>query len=379
MLNVIRTCPGRVKYCGATVDNLIESNGGDRHDIHIVSSSLAPNANGLEALRVGIKYGDGKPFVFLEDDLSFIKEFNRSAHDFWFNCQGNNSPVLPLCAAYPDALKQCRGLAWRYNERAFYGSQAIVFEPEAAQQVIDHAGSENPVAERGFDMLIRRWAQKKGIRRFLTPYLSFVQHLGVESSLHNGRFHHYSTWPGRDWTYRSGAFNLLEQKSRPCDMPVAKGISEWFGKTLPAYDLGCSTGKYLTVLKGAGIQVQGFDATPGLGGSHPAIEELDLARPQVFHEKPGNVMCLEVAEHIHPENEAAFIGNLHSLCADKLVLSWADKGQGGRRHVNEKSGEDVIHLLRSIGMACDRNMSNSLRAKAELKWFKNNLFAFQRA
>lgn len=379
MLNVIRTCPSRIKYCGRTVDNLIESNGGERHDIHIVSSSLLPNANGLEALKVGIKYSDGKPFVFLEDDLAFIKEFNRSAHDFWFNCQGNNSIFLPLCANYTGLLAMCRGLAWRYPEKSFYGSQAFVIEPAEAADLVKYAESENPRAERGFDLLLRRWAQKRKVARFLTPFRSFVQHLGVESSLHNGRFHHYATWPGDQWTYRSGAFNLLEQKNRPCDQPLAKAIANWFGKKLPAYDLGCSTGKYVNVLKEQGLGVQGFDATPGIGGSHPLIDELDLARPHVFTEKPGNVMCLEVAEHIHPEDEAHFLTNLQALCADKLVLSWAVPKQGGVRHVNEQSPEHVALALAEKGFAIDRDASNSFRAHATIKWFKDSLYAFQRA
>lgn len=380
MLSVIRTCPSRVKYCGRTVDNLIESNGGEYHPLHIISTNKTPNENGLLALREGMRLSNGLPFIFLEDDLAFIREFSRSAQDFEFNCRGNDSLILPLCAAYKDALVATRGLAWRYPVSSFYGTQAFVIEPHHAADLIAFAEKEQPMHKRGFDLLIKRWAEARRATHFLTPYKCFVQHIGVESAMHNGRFHHYAAWPGRDWTYRTGAFNLKEQTNRPCDKPLAKAIATWFGNKLPAYDLGCSTGQYVAELGSvAGIHGIGFDATPGIARRGEALQELDLARPQTFTEKPGNVMCLEVAEHIHAEDEPHLLANLKALCADKLVLSWAPPGQGGRRHVNERPAADVVALLKVQGFKWDQATTDRLRSAAAISWFKDSLYAFQRA
>lgn len=380
MLNVIRTFPGRVLYCGKTVDNLIRSNDGETHEILIRSSNKTPNENGLDCIRAGIKHGGGEPFVFLEDDLAFIRNFNRAAKAFYDACAGSGSRFLPLCANYTKALDACRGIAWNYPLKDFYGSQAFVIAPDMAESFLFWANNRQ-IPPRGFDLLIKDWAVDAGYSSVLTPQRSFVQHIGVESSLHNGRFHHYASWPGPDYQWRTGAFSLDEQAKRPCDEPLAHAIAQWFGPKLPAYDLGCSTGKYVTILRQHKINASGFDATPGIAAARHAqapIAELDLARPQVFHETPGNVMCLEVAEHIHLDQTEAFTANIKALCADKLVLSWALPGQGGRRHVNEQPSEWVISLMRAKGFTVDAAKSHELSEAATIKWFKRSIYAFQR-
>lgn len=378
MINVIRTGPNRIKYCGRTVDNLIASNDGEDHRVIIVASNKTPNENGLDALRAGIEASDGKPFVFLEDDLAFIRHFNRAAETFARTCRGVRSLILPLCANYWRNLDDCRGMAWRYPVDLFYGTQAFVIAPADAQLFLDWIETVRPLERAGFDLLIKRWAEHHGKTHFLTPHRSFVQHLGVESSLHNGRFHHYSTWPGDQWEYRTGAFALDEQQKRPCDKDLARAIAAWFGPKTLAYDMGCSTGNYVQELRNAGVKCWGFDATPGIPNLGGLISELDLARPQQFRETPGNVMCLEVAEHIHPQDEPHFVGNLQKLCGDKLALSWAIKGQGGRRHVNEQPRQAVINKFEAEGFAYDAEQAMKLSNAASISWFKTSLYAFTR-
>lgn len=375
LLTVIRTCPSRTRDCGRTVDSLIESNGGAAHRIVIVSSTKTPNENGLDCMRAGVECSKGDPFIFLEDDLAFIRGFNRAAEDFTRLCAGVRSLILPLGAAYKD-LADCRGMAWRFPVPKFYGTQAFVIHPKDAESFLAFCSRIQALPTVGFDLLLKDWAHSHGKQYFLTPHRSFVQHMGVHSSLHNGRFHFFPSWPGPDWEYRCGGFSIEEQASRPCDEPLAKAVAEWFGPKSIAWDLGCSTGKYVKALIAAGIHARGFDVTPGLEGE--LITELDLARPQKFTEKPGNVMCLEVAEHIHQQDEQHLIANIRALCADKLVLSWAVPGQGGRRHVNERAPEDVHNLLRSSGFAMDPMASSALQSAATIKWFKNSLYAFRR-
>lgn len=378
MLTVIRTTPTRTKYCGRTVDNLIESNGGRAHRVIIVASNKTPNENGFDALQAGIDCSKGQPFIFLEDDLAFIRGFNQAAEDFTNLCSGVRSLILPLCANYKDALAACRGVAWRYPVSNFYGTQAFVIHPSDAEHFLRYCKSLSYMPSSGFDLLIKNWAAANHKTHFFTPHRSFVQHLGVESSLHNGRFHHYSTWPGPDWKYRCGGFSLEEQTKRPCDATLADALAEWFGKHSVVYDMGCSTGKYLQALTGHGIPCKGFDATPGIERADPPIEELDLSRPQKFSERPANVMCLEVAEHIHAEDEPHFIANITTLCRDKLALSWAVPGQGGRRHVNEQTAAIVIEKMNAVGFKYDGFTAQKLRAAAQIKWFKESLYAFTR-
>ena len=55
---------------------------------------------------------------------------------------------------------------------------------------------------------------------------------------------------------------------------------------------------------------------------------LDIARP-VTVEPADWVLCLEVAEHIPLEHEDTLINNLHQHNRIGIVVSWAQKGQGG--------------------------------------------------
>lgn len=377
MINVIRTTQSRVKYCGGTVDSLIESNGKDEHQVIIQCSAKTPNENGIEALKQGIAASNGKPFVFLEDDVRFIKHFNQAAETFSRACSGVKTPFIPLCAAYPEGLNKCRGIAWRYPVKNFYGTQAFVIKPADAEAFLKFLKTKGELPSRGFDMLLKQWAESLKVEHLLTPQRCFVQHIGVESSLHNGRFHHYSAWPGADWEFRTGAFSLDEQKNRPCDRPLAKAIASWFGTAALAYDVGCSTGNYVRELRGQGIRAHGFDATPGIEGPH--ITELDVTRSAVLAvEAKGNVMCLEVAEHIDPKDEANFLSNLHDLCSGKLVISWAIPGQGGKRHVNEQAAAHVIARMHEQQFTINNGITEKLREAATISWFKDSLYAFER-
>lgn len=376
MLAVIRTCPKRADHCSHTIERLMRSNGDREQRILIVSSgNKTPNENGLDCMRAGIAASEGKPFIFLEDDVEFIADFDLAAEQFHRDCQGVPGSFLPLCANYTESMKDFRGIAWPYQLKSFYGTQAFIIGPEQAASFLNWSKTQK-IKPVGFDMLLKDWAISMGDKWLRAPYVSFVQHMGVDSSMHNGRFHFYATWPGRDWRYTSSAFSLKEQANRPCDTELAAMIADYFGATHSCYDMGSSTGKYVDQLRRRGLIAMGFDATPGIASQ--LVTELDLSRPQKFHEAPGNVMCLEVAEHIPQEKEKHLISNIQALCANKLVLSWAVPGQGGNRHVNEQPAEYVIPLLERAGFQYAPAKSHDMRYTSKLPWFKNSLYVFQR-
>lgn len=341
----------------------------------VSSGSMTANENGMECIRRGIQSCDGKPFVFLEDDLAFIDRFSDACDRFYNDCLGLNHLILPLCANYNDVQK-CRGLAWKYPCKSFYGTQAFIIEPEAAERFVAWCETVRPWPSKGFDILLQRWALHEKQSHFRTPYRSFVQHLGVESSLHNGRFHYYPSWPGHDWRYESSAFPLIKQKKRPFDESLLNAIAGIINKRLPVYDVGCSSGSYVNALVKLGFNVKGFDATPGIEGG--LIEEVDFSREQQFSEKPGTVICLEVAEHIHPHKQQVFLENLGKLVANRLILSWAIPGQGGVGHVNEQEPEAVRQILQSHGFAYRQQQSEALMQAATLSWFKKTVGVYDR-
>lgn len=378
MLTIIRTSPKRIQYCGRTIDNLIESNKTGNAEVHVVSSSSrTPNQNAMEQLRVGIKSGH-EWLILMEDDLSFIADFDESVRLWLRDCEGSDSLCYPLAAAYKQVREQ-KGIAWKYPVELFYGTQAVAIRQAQAKSLLAFIEAIPKIPSKGFDMLIKQWAEANKAKHFLTPVPSFVQHVGVESSLHLGRYHWFGSWPGRDWSYvtRSTAFSPAEQKNRPFDEKLADALVEYFGEGI-VYDCGCSTGNYIRHMTEGGTTMHGFEITPGCASE--MITECDLSKPLTFVPsfEPAGVMCLEVAEHIHPDHETDFLQNLNSLCKDKLVISWAVPGQGGNRHVNERDSAYVKGRISEMGFKFDKATSQKLRDAATISWFKNTVYVFTR-
>ena len=161
-------------------------------------------------------------------------------------------------------------------------------------------------------------------------------------------------------------------------------LAEIFAGTLAShirvYDVGCGNGAYVKYLEDAG-----FESVIGIEGSqlenfktHNIIIQ-DLTMPFELQTK-GNVICLEVAEHIPAQYEDVFLKNVTGLVrvSGFLFLSWAVKGQDGIGHVNCKSNEYVVEKLHNLGFVYMRTHSQDMRnqVEEELSYFKNTLMVF---
>lgn len=353
---------------------------------------LTPNQNGALALELAVNVG--APWViFLEDDIDVGADWLESV-DAWLTrvAQPERYQIFPLCAAYKGVRESKTG-SWEYPVKDFYGTQAYCLRAETAESVLTfYRGSKRwKKQKKGHDMMLKDWAgqQEPAITHFLTPAPSMVQHLGEESSLHLGRFHKYESWPGRDWSYYrevtgNSPFTLAEQAHRPFSPKLAEALAEYLPKSVPVHDLGCGLGTYVKALKEAGHEAYGYEGTAGVAEKAlAAIWHADLTtlvRPESFGVSPGSVICLEVAEHIPKQHTAAFLSTLASFCDEHLVLSWAVKGQGGKRHVNELNWNEVLPLLRQYGFVYVRSEALRLRELAgrDLKWFSQSIYVFKK-
>lgn len=378
MLNIIRTTPKRIEYCGGTVDALIKSNRHYRTDIHIISDPQPKSLrNAMNQLEYAIEHGD-EWFCLMEDDIRVISDFDESVRLWIRDCDGSHgSPCYPLGAAYKD-VKESKGIVWKWPIQSFYGTQAVVFNRTNAISLLAYLQNpENPSHE--FDLQIKDWARTLGCTHLLTPCPGFVQHIGVASSLHAGRFHWYDGFAGTEWSYvpRSSAFSPAEAETNKFDVKLAAALVEHFGKGSTVYDFGCGRdGKYIKSLRDNGLIATGYEITPGSGSEF--IVEADLSRVIKAPEQLGCVMSLEVAEHINPEFEQTFLRNLSRHCSGKLVLSWAVPGQGGVRHVNERGEVYVINRMKEWGFALDEAMTQRMREAASILWFKKSIYVFTR-
>ena len=175
--------------------------------------------------------------------------------------------------------------------------------------------------------------------------------------------------------------------------PMVKGIGKLLEnrKHERLYDFGCGTGQYL-----ARLDLMGFENLVGLEGHPPEkrefsnIHQQDLTVPFTV-DVPGNVICLEVAEHIPNELENAFLTNLANATDPDglLIFSWAIRGQGGDGHINCRDNNEAIDVVCAHGFEFLSLETESLRATIApwpvediplglLWWFKNTSMIFRK-
>jgi tryptophanyl-tRNA synthetase len=106
----------------------------------------------------------------------------------------------------------------------------------------------------------------------------------------------------------------------------------------------------------------------------------DLTTPYSSNKK-GNVISLEVGEHIPEEFLEIFIDNLCGLCNGKLILSWAVPGQDGIGHVSCRHNIWVIDQIEKRGFKLNVSDTLTVRTVVEdrVSYFRNTLMIFDKA
>lgn len=176
-------------------------------------------------------------------------------------------------------------------------------------------------------------------------------------------------------------WDLELAKTQHChSRPLSKSLINLLPNEL-IMDFGCGKGYYLRKL-----QLNGFDNLIGLEGTEN-IEEISYFKPILQQDlskefnlnKKGNIICLEVAEHLLPDQENQLIKNILNHLKGYLIISWGVPGQGGCGHNNCRSNEYVYDLFIKKGLKfCPKetfhfrdNITNSTT------WFKNTIFIFK--
>jgi len=148
------------------------------------------------------------------------------------------------------------------------------------------------------------------------------------------------------------------------------------------YDFGCGLGNYLKDL-----QDSGFIYPVGFEGDIPkskvfetvSVYKEDLSTPINIHKK-GNVISLEVGEHIPAEFQDVFIDNITGACNNYLITSWAIRGQAGFGHVNCLDNHEIIPEFEKRGFKYLPEESESARSIIQdyCHWFRNTIFIFKK-
>ncbi len=170
-------------------------------------------------------------------------------------------------------------------------------------------------------------------------------------------------------------------------------LEKYLDINFPVIDMGCGLGDYINYLSYKGFEVYGFDGTPNIDECsiyHPVLEA-DLTKPigNQINIPKGNVISLEVGEHIPKKYEEAFIDNLTTYCLDTLILSWAIPNQGGHGHYNEQTNDYVIRVVEKKGFVFDKektlefrnelyNLIDNNRSDGAWSFFLNTIMIFRK-
>jgi hypothetical protein len=191
-------------------------------------------------------------------------------------------------------------------------------------------------------------------------------------------------------------FTLPEASEHQFSGKLAQLASEFFSAEEPVIDFGCGNASYLVYLQGCGFTCIGVEGTHGLTYCPPKLQQSaqvdqenghrplqlvqwDLQHPLWLGLK-GNVMSVEVAEHLHAEHHDVFMDNLSRHCTGKLLLTWAVPGQGGLRHVSERTQQQVVPYVGRWGFGFLETESLRWRTAVaeELGYFRNSIYLFER-
>ena len=146
------------------------------------------------------------------------------------------------------------------------------------------------------------------------------------------------------------------------------------------YDFGCGMGYYLNDLNNSGFKkLVGVEGQP-IPNNYPFnIISQNLSEPFNLDEK-GNVIFLEVGEHIPKQHQDTVIDNVTNHCSDYLIMSWAVRGQDGLGHFNELNNDEVIPEFEKRGFKFLEDETKDARQNVDdhCSYFMNTIMIFKK-
>lgn len=130
-------------------------------------------------------------------------------------------------------------------------------------------------------------------------------------------------------------------------------------------DYGCGCGFYLESALNKGVKdLKGYELSQiALSYAHPSIKKYisieDCGR-LIPTKKYDMVICVEVVEHIKPEDTDNILTNLKNSLGGVLVFSAARIGQGGTGHINLRDRSFYVDWFEKNGLVADEELLNTV-------------------
>jgi 2-polyprenyl-3-methyl-5-hydroxy-6-metoxy-1,4-benzoquinol methylase len=174
----------------------------------------------------------------------------------------------------------------------------------------------------------------------------------------------------------TGVWSEEEQHAHIFSYNIARFVHKKLDCKGLLFDFGCGKGTYTEYFKDLGYNAIGID---GYSNYEKYIQK-DLTKPIDLKYTWGNILCLEVWEHIPAQYEDVFVDNLVNNLKGYLILSVAVEGQEGLGHVNCRSNEYVINKLQERGLIYLSELTVQIRKEPEpyVSYFRNTLMIFQK-
>jgi 2-polyprenyl-3-methyl-5-hydroxy-6-metoxy-1,4-benzoquinol methylase len=171
-----------------------------------------------------------------------------------------------------------------------------------------------------------------------------------------------------------GATGIWSEEEQPAHI-FSYNVARWVVKNTKGMvlDFGAGVGEYSQYFKDMripNVSIDGFECK-----QIDIVKDLTIDFDLVFK---GNVLCLEVFEHIPKQYESLFVDNIVRHCDSKLIISVAHEGQQGLGHVNCRPDWYVKELFEGKGFKFEKELTESIRKQPEgcVAYLKENLFVF---
>ncbi len=175
------------------------------------NDKVSPNENGCQALELALFGRDGNKqenidwIIFMEDDAGLTVDFFGSTQRWLTKHEQEDVHIYPLGCQYKEAWPKDTDV-WQYPIKAFYCSVAMVIRASLVPSLISYLRN-NAHVKQGFDIMSGHWHKTLSSSIYLlTPIPCFVEHLGDESTLIEGRpdrnvVGRFRGFPGREYVY----------------------------------------------------------------------------------------------------------------------------------------------------------------------------------